>query len=57
VADPPSFRAIRHKSLAAAGLGRAGVDASLTGDTLILRGTGGESLGVPLASIGRLRVG
>jgi len=57
MADPPSFCAIRHKSLAAAGLGGAGVDASLTGDRLILRGTGGESLGVPLVSIARLRVG
>jgi hypothetical protein len=57
VADPPSFRAIRHRSLAAAGLGGAGVDASLVGDTLILRGTGGEQLVVPLASITRLRVG
>lgn len=45
MADQSSFRAIRHKNLAAAGLGGAGVDASLTGDMLILRGTGGERLG------------
>ena len=57
MADPPSLRAIRHSSLAAAGLGRAGVDATLAGDTLILRGTNGEQLFVPLASITRLRVG
>ncbi|WP_066811568.1 hypothetical protein [Sphingomonas asaccharolytica] len=55
--DPPSFRAIRHKSLAAAGLGAAGVDASLVGDTLVLRGTGGGQVMIPLASIARLRVG
>jgi hypothetical protein len=57
VADPPSFRAIRHKSLAAAGLGGAGVDATLVGDTLTLRGASGEQLIVPLASITRLRIG
>ena len=57
VAEPPSFRAIRHSSLAAAGLGGAGVDATLVGDTLIVRGTSGEQLVVPLASITRLRVG
>lgn len=56
-ADPPSFRAIRHSSLAAAGLGGAGVDATLAGDTLIVRGTGGGQLVVPLASITRLRIG
>jgi hypothetical protein len=55
--DSLHFAAIRHRSLAAAGLGSAGVDASLAGDTLILRGTSGEQLVVPLASITRLRVG
>lgn len=55
--DSPRFAAIRHRSLAAAGLGSAGVDASLVGDTLILRGTGGEQLVVPLVSITRLRAG
>ena len=55
--DPPSFRAIRHSSLTAAGLGGAGVDAGLAGDTRILRGTVGGQLIVPLASITRLRVG
>jgi hypothetical protein len=48
VADPPIIRAIRDKSLAAAGLGGVGVDASLIGDTLILRGTSGGQLVVPL---------
>jgi hypothetical protein len=57
VADLPSFRAIRHRSLAAAGLGGSGVDATFADDTLILRGGGGEQLVVPLASISRLRVG
>jgi hypothetical protein len=52
-----SFRAIRHRSLAAAGLGRAGVDVTLAGDSLILRGTGGGQLVVPVASIARLRAG
>jgi hypothetical protein len=55
--DLPRFAAIRHRSLAAAGLGSAGVDASLVGDTLTLRGTSGEQLIVPLASITRLRAG
>lgn len=57
MADPPSFRAIRHKSLAAAGLGGSGVDASLADDSLVLRGTGGGQLVVPLPSIARLRIG
>lgn len=57
MADPPIIRAIRHKSLAAAGLGGVGVDATLVGDTLTLRGTGGGQLVMPLASITRLRVG
>jgi hypothetical protein len=57
VTDPPSFRAIRHRSLSAAGLGQTGVDVTLTGDTLILRGTSGSQLVVPLASIRRLRAG
>ena len=57
MADPPTVRAIRHRSLAAAGLGGAGVDATLAGDTLILRGTSGGQLVVPLASIARLRIG
>jgi hypothetical protein len=57
VAEPSSFRAIRHRSLAATGLGGAGVDAVLVGDTLTLRGTSGEQLVVPLASISRLRIG
>lgn len=56
-ADAPRFAAIRHRSLAAAGLGSAGVDASLVGNTLTLRGTGGEQLIVPLVSVTRLRVG
>ena len=55
--EPPSFRAIGHRSLAAAGLGARGVDAMLVGDTLTLRGTNGEQLAVPLASITRLRIG
>jgi hypothetical protein len=55
--DSLRFAAIRHRSLAAAGLGSAGVDASLVGDTLTLRGTSGEQLIVPLASITRLRAG
>jgi hypothetical protein len=55
--DPLRFAAIRHRSLAAAGLGTAGADASLVGDTLTLRGTNGEQLIVPLASITRLRAG
>ena len=33
--DPPVFHAIRHSSLAAAGLGRAGVSATLIGGTLV----------------------
>jgi hypothetical protein len=57
MADPPSFRAIRHKSLAAAGLGTGGVDVTLVGDTLIVRSTSGGQLVVPLASIARMRVG
>ena len=57
MSDPPCFRAIRHKSLAAAGLGKTGVDATLVGDTLILSGTGGGRLSVPIASIMRLRLG
>lgn len=57
MADPPSFRAIRHKSLAAAELGGVGVDVTLAGDTLTLRGTGDGQLVVPLASVIRLRVG
>jgi hypothetical protein len=55
--DSLRFAAIRHRSLAAAGLGSAGVDASLVGDTLTFRGTSGEQLIVPLASITRLRAG
>jgi hypothetical protein len=55
--DSPSFRAIGHRSLAAAGLGARGVDATLVGDTLIVRGTSGGQLVVPLASITRLRIG
>lgn len=51
------FAAIRHRSLAAAGLGSAGADASLVGDTLTLSGTSGEQLVVPLASVTRLRAG
>ncbi len=57
MAEPPSFRAIGHRSLAAIGLGARGVDATLDGDTLILRGTSGGQLAVPLASISRLRIG
>jgi len=57
VTDPPRFRAIRHKSLVAAGLGGSGVDASLADDSLVLRGTGGGQLVVPLPSIARLRIG
>ena len=57
MSDPPCFRAIRHKSLAAAGLGKTGVDATLVGDTLILSGTSGGRLTVPTASITRLRLG
>jgi len=57
VTDPPSFCAIRHRSLAAAGLGSAGVDATLVGDTLELRGRSGERLDVPAVSITRLRAG
>ena len=56
-ADSLRFAAIRHRSLAAAGLGTGGVDATLVGDTLIVRGTSGEQLIVPLASITRLRAG
>lgn len=55
--NPLRFAAIRHRSLAAAGLGAAGVGATLAGDTLTLRGTSGEQLIVPLASITRLRAG
>jgi hypothetical protein len=55
--DSLRFAAIRHRSLAAAGLGSAGADASLVGDTLTLSGTSGEQLVVPLASITRLRAG
>lgn len=57
MADPPRFRAIRHRSLAAAGLGGSGVDATLVSDTLMLRGTSGGQLVVPLASVARLRAG
>lgn len=57
MADPPAFAAIRHGSLAAAGLGRAGVRGTLAGDTLVLTGRNGERRDVPLASIERLRVG
>jgi hypothetical protein len=57
MAAPLTFRAIRHSSLASAGLGNAGADADLVGDTLILRGTSGGQLNVPLAFITRLRVG
>jgi len=55
--DSLRFAAIRHRSLAAAGLGSTGVDVSLVGDTLTLSGAGGEQLIVPLASITRLRAG
>lgn len=55
--DPPSFRAIRQRSLVAAGLGARGIDATLIGDTLIVRGASGERLVVPIASITRLRAG
>jgi len=58
VADPPKFRAIRHRSLAAAGLGGAGgVDVALIGNTLALCAAEGRTLDVPLASIERLRLG
>ena len=52
-----AFRAIRNRGLAAAGLGKTGVDATLAGDTLLLRGEAGERLDIPLASITRLRAG
>jgi len=51
------FRAVRNKSLAAAGLGNTGVDATLAGDTLLLRGGAGERLDIPLAAIMQLRAG
>lgn len=55
--DPSTFHAIRHRSLAAAGLGRSGVGATLMGDTLVLRGAADQQLIVPVATINRLRFG
>ncbi|MEO6215340.1 MAG: hypothetical protein ABIO86_04870 [Sphingomonas sp.] len=52
-----AFRAIRNKGLAAAGLGETGVDTTLAGNTLLLRGGAGERLDMPLAAITQLRAG
>lgn len=55
--DRPVFRAIRHASLAAAGLGREGVDVMLEDGALILLGAAGARRTLPLAEIGRARFG
>ncbi len=55
--DERAFRAVRHKSLAAAGLGSEAVDVSLDGNALILTGLAGARRAFPTADIGRVRFG
>ena len=52
-----AFRAVRHKSLAAAGLGPRAVDAALASGALTLTGEGGVRRVFPVAGIGRVRFG
>ena len=55
--DEGRFRAVRHKSLAAAGLGSEAVDVSLDGNALILTGLAGARRAFPAAGISRVRFG
>ena len=51
------FHALPHRSLAAAGLGRGGVDVDYGTGGLALYGMGDERLAVPWSTIGKVRIG